>query len=102
MKEYRDLREKVGFLELCKSPDLVCQATTTAVRKINADAAIIFADILLILEPMGFELTFDRGEGPVIHNPFQTAAEKRTPRSPSHSCARRFDSYGANSKNRFL
>ncbi len=71
MQEYRSVREKVSFLELCKSPELVCEVTTTAVRKINVDAAIIFADILLIVEPLGFKLSFDQGHGPQI-NPTYT------------------------------
>jgi len=70
MKEYRALRAKVSFLELCKSPELVCETTLFACKTINADAAIIFADILLITEGLGFELEFVKNHGPVIHNPF--------------------------------
>lgn len=70
MKEYRDLRKKVTFLELCKSPELVCETTVFAQETIHADAAIIFADILLILEPLGFDLEFAKNHGPVIHNPY--------------------------------
>ena len=50
MKEYRDVRSKVGFLELCKTPELACEVTVTAAEKLGVDAAIIFADILLITE----------------------------------------------------
>ena len=66
MKEYRELRARVPFLELCKSPDLVSEVTVTAAKKIGADAAIIFADLLLIAEPLGFGLEYDKGEGPVV------------------------------------
>ncbi len=66
MKEYRDLRAKVPFLELCKSPDLVSQVTVTAAERLGVDAAIIFADLLLIVEPLGHHLEYDAGEGPVI------------------------------------
>ncbi|HEV2233137.1 MAG TPA: uroporphyrinogen decarboxylase [Terriglobia bacterium] len=66
MKSYRELRARVPFLELCKSPDLVTEITVTAAEKIGADAAIIFADLLLIAEPLGFGLEYDRGEGPVV------------------------------------
>jgi len=66
MKDYRDLRARVPFLELCKRPDLVSEVTVTAATKIGADAAIIFADLLLIAEPLGFGLAYDKGEGPVI------------------------------------
>jgi len=66
MKEYRDLRSRVPFLELCKNPDLVSQVTVTAAKKLGVDAAIIFADLLLIVEPLGYQLTYGRAEGPVI------------------------------------
>jgi len=66
MKEYRDLRAKLPFLTLCKNPDLVAEITATAATKIGADAAIIFADLLLIVEPLGFELEYGKGEEPVV------------------------------------
>jgi uroporphyrinogen decarboxylase len=69
MREYREVRAKTTFLELCKNPALASEVTVTAVERLGVDAAIIFADILLILEPMGIKLEFARGEGPVIHNP---------------------------------
>ncbi|MCI5072759.1 uroporphyrinogen decarboxylase [bacterium] len=70
-KEYRDIRAKHSFLELCKSPELVSEVTCLAVDMLNVDAAIIFADILLILESLGFDLDFLKGHGPTIHNPFR-------------------------------
>ncbi|HXQ69994.1 MAG TPA: uroporphyrinogen decarboxylase [Pyrinomonadaceae bacterium] len=69
MAEYRAVRAKTTFLELCKNPSLAAEVTVTAAERLGVDAAIIFADILLILEPMGVELEFAHGEGPVIHNP---------------------------------
>jgi uroporphyrinogen decarboxylase len=66
MKEYRELRAKVPFLDLCKSPGLVSEVTVTAAKKLGVDAAIIFADLLLIVEPLGFSLAYDQGEGPSI------------------------------------
>lgn len=75
MREYREVRARVGFLELCKTPDLAAEVTVTAAERLNVDAAIIFADILLILEPMGIELEFAKGEGPTIHNPVRQAAD---------------------------
>ncbi|HKV36184.1 MAG TPA: uroporphyrinogen decarboxylase [Pyrinomonadaceae bacterium] len=69
MAEYRAVRAKTTFLELCKTPSLAAEVTVTAAERLGVDAAIIFADILLILEPMGVELEFAQGEGPVIHNP---------------------------------
>lgn len=75
MREYREVRDRVSFLELCKTPDLAAEVTVTAVERLNVDAAIIFADILLIIEPMGIHLEFGKGEGPVIHNPIRAARD---------------------------
>jgi uroporphyrinogen decarboxylase len=75
MGEYREVRARHGFLELCKRPDLAAEVTVTAAERLGVDAAIIFADILLIVEPMGLELEFSKGEGPVIHNPVRAAGD---------------------------
>ena len=75
MREYREVRERTTFLELCKNPALAAEVTVTAVERLGVDAAIIFADILLILEPLGIELEFAKGEGPVIHNPVRKASD---------------------------
>ncbi|HET6851478.1 MAG TPA: uroporphyrinogen decarboxylase [Pyrinomonadaceae bacterium] len=75
MREYREVRARTSFLELCKTPSLAAEVTVTAVERLGVDAAIIFADILLILEPMGIDLEFAHGEGPVIHNPVRNAAD---------------------------
>lgn len=73
--EYRALRERVSFIELCKTPELACEVTVRAVDQLGVDAGIIFADILLILEPLhiGFEFTDDRG--PRIMNPVRSAGQ---------------------------
>lgn len=75
MREYREIRARVPFLTLCKTPDLAAEVTVTAAEKLGTDAAILFADILLIVEPMGFALEFTKGEGPVIANPVHTGAD---------------------------
>jgi uroporphyrinogen decarboxylase len=75
MREYREVRAKTTFLELCKTPSLAAEVTVTAVERLGVDAAIIFADILLILEPLGIDLEFAAGEGPVIHNPVRNATD---------------------------
>ena len=75
MKEYRDLRARVPFLELCKNPALVSEVTVTAAEKLGVDAAIIFADLLLIVEPLGLHLEYDKGEGPVISPGLRVAAD---------------------------
>jgi uroporphyrinogen decarboxylase len=72
MAEYRAVREKVSFLDLCKNPNLCAEVMVTAVEKLGVDAAIIFSDLLPILEPMGFDLEFTAGDGPAIHNPIRT------------------------------
>ena len=65
MKEYRELREKHSFLKLCKSPQLVSEVTVFAAERLKVDAAIIFADLLLPLEPLGLKLRYDKG-GPTV------------------------------------
>ena len=75
MPEYRAVRARTSFLELCKTPSLAAEVTVTAAERLGVDAAIIFADILLILEPMGVDLEFAHGEGPVIHNPVRQPAD---------------------------
>ncbi len=74
-REYRELRATVPFLQLCKTPELAAEVTLMAVDRLGVDAAIIFADILLVLEPMGVGLEFSKGEGPVIRNPVRTAQD---------------------------
>ena len=68
-KEYRALRKKYSFLELCKTPELAARVTLLPVEQLKVDAAIIFADILLPLEPMGIDFEFAKDEGPVFHHP---------------------------------
>jgi uroporphyrinogen decarboxylase len=75
MKEYREVRERHSFLEMCKQPDVAAEVTVYAAHRLGVDAAIIFADILLITEPLGLDLEFAKGEGPVIHNPVRTPAD---------------------------
>ncbi len=69
LPEYRTMRERISLLELCKTPEAAAEATVLAVEKLGVDAAIIFADILLVAEPLGVGLAFARGEGPVIERP---------------------------------
>lgn len=69
LPEYMAVRSQVSFLELCKRPELAAEVTLTAQRVLGVDAAILFADLLPILEPMGLDLEYLPGDGPVIHNP---------------------------------
>ena len=75
MEDYRKLRAQHGFLELCKKPELATEITVTPVEKLNVDAAILFADILLILEPMGVGLEYSKGGGPVLHHPVRSGKD---------------------------
>lgn len=74
MPEYRALREKYSMLQVCRTPELAVQVTLQPLR-LGVDAAILFADILLPLEPMGAPFEFAKGEGPVVHSPVRTAAD---------------------------
>jgi uroporphyrinogen decarboxylase len=87
MKEFRDIRKKHSLLEVAKTPDLAAEVTLQPIRRLGVDAAIIFADILLPLEPMGIKLEFVKGEGPVIHNPVrdQAALDALRPVVPEES-----------------
>ncbi len=73
--EYREIRSRVSFVELCKTPELAAEVTVRAVDDLGVDAAIIFADILLILEPLGIGFEFTKGDGPRIPKPVRTAAQ---------------------------
>jgi len=75
MSEYREVRANVSFLDLCANPQLCSEVMCTAVEKLGVDAAIIFSDLLPILVPMGCDLEFVKGDGPVIHNPVRTAKD---------------------------
>jgi len=75
LPEYREIRSKHTFLEMCKTPEVAAEITIQPVRRFEIDAAIIFADILLPLEPMGIELEFAKDEGPMIHNPVRTITD---------------------------
>jgi uroporphyrinogen decarboxylase len=74
MAEYRAVRSRLGFLELCRTPDAAAEVTVTAAERLGVDAAIVFADILLVLEPMGAGVDFTR-DGPVILRPLRGAAD---------------------------
>jgi len=75
LPEYRELRAKVSFLGLCKDPGRCAEVMIKTVERLGVDAAILFSDLLLILEPMGLGLDFPSGEGPMLGNPIRTAAD---------------------------
>ncbi|MCH7874114.1 MAG: uroporphyrinogen decarboxylase [Gemmatimonadetes bacterium] len=75
MAEYRALREKYTLLQMCAEPELAAEVTLQPIRRFDMDAAILFSDILLPLVPMGLDLEFTAGDGPVIGNPIRSAAD---------------------------
>jgi uroporphyrinogen decarboxylase len=81
MQEYREVRKHHTLVEICKQPELAAEVTITAAEKLGVDAAIIFADLLLPLEPMGLDFEFQAGEGPVVHHPVRTVDDVRALRT---------------------
>jgi uroporphyrinogen decarboxylase len=78
MADYRKLREQYDFLQLCKRPDLAAEITIAPVERLGVDAAILFADILLVLEPLGVGLEYAKGDGPVIQRPLRSRKDLDT------------------------
>src|SRR5687767_15370016 len=75
MSEYRALRERHSLLDICRHPDLATTVTLQPVRRIDVDAAILFSDLLLPLEPMGLPFDFIKGEGPQLERPISNEAD---------------------------
>ena len=69
LPEFREFREKYGFLEICKNPKLATEITLQPVKRYDLDAAIIFSDILTIPDAMGLGLEMVKGKGPVFNQP---------------------------------
>ncbi len=72
LPEYRRLRERHGILDICRTPELAAEVTLQPVRRLGVDAAILFSDIVVPLEPMGVELAIKPGVGPVIESPLRS------------------------------
>ena len=72
MAEYRAIREKYSLIEICQHPEIAAEVTMQPIRALGVDAAILFADILLPVIPLGLGLEFSKGEGPVIASPVRT------------------------------
>jgi uroporphyrinogen decarboxylase len=75
MAEYRALRERHSLLDICRTPDLATEVTLQPIRRIEVDAAILFSDLLLPLEPMGLAFDFIKGEGPQIERPISSTED---------------------------
>jgi uroporphyrinogen decarboxylase len=78
---YRKLRERHGILELAKTPELCAEVTLMPVRQLGVDAAVMFADIMLPLEPMGVGLRIEPEVGPIVDRPIRSAADVAALRS---------------------
>ncbi len=75
MEEFRTIRKKHSLLDVARTPELAAEVTLQPIKKLALDAAIIFADILLPIEPMGIRFEFQKGEGPIIHNPVRSRSD---------------------------
>lgn len=75
MAAYQALRQRYSLLNLCKTPELAAEVTLQPIQRLPVDAAIIFTDLLIPLEPMGARLVFAPNEGPVIENPIRSASD---------------------------
>jgi len=83
LPEFRAIRANMDFLTRCKTPAIAAELTLQPISRIGVDAAIIFSDILIPVEPMGQELTFSDAKGPVLPNPIRTLAQVEALRVPS-------------------
>jgi uroporphyrinogen decarboxylase len=75
LSEYREIRARYSLLEICRTPELACEVTLQPIRRFGLDAAILFSDLLVPLEPMGIPFSFAAGEGPRIERPIRDAAD---------------------------
>lgn len=75
MPEYRALRAKHSFMEMCKTPELAMEVTQLPIRAFGFDAAILFSDILVVAEALGVGVQFVESRGPVIERPVRTAQD---------------------------
>jgi uroporphyrinogen decarboxylase len=82
LPEYRQVREKYSFLEMCRLPDVAAEVTLQPLRRFELDAAILFSDILIPLPPMGIKLDFYESKGPVIENPVRKLQDIEALRVP--------------------
>jgi uroporphyrinogen decarboxylase len=81
MPEYMAVRKHHSLLDICRTPSIAAEVTITAAERLGVDAAIIFADLLLPLTPMGLDFEFVANEGPRVHAPIRTADQVRALRT---------------------
>lgn len=73
--EYREIKKKYSIIDICKIPEVCAEVTFSPVNQFALDAAIVFSDIMIPLEPMGISFEYKPGVGPVIHNPIASKAD---------------------------
>lgn len=83
MPEYRALREKYSFLDMCRQPELIREVTLQPLSAFDLDAAILFSDILVLFQPFGVSVTFEEQIGPVLEP--KTHLEKIDPEQITHT-----------------
>ena len=83
MPEYMAVRKHHSLLDICRTPDIAAEVTITAAERLGVDAAIIFADLLLPLTPMGLDFEFVNGEGPVVQKRPSAPSNKSRPSAPT-------------------
>jgi uroporphyrinogen decarboxylase len=81
MPAYMEVRKHHSLLDICRAPELAAEVTITAAERLGVDAAIIFADLLLQVTPMGLDFDFIPGEGPIIHNPVRSLEQIKSLRT---------------------
>jgi uroporphyrinogen decarboxylase len=74
-EKYRAIRKKHSLVEICKIPEVCAEVTLLPIQQFGFDAAIVFSDIMIPLEPMGIDFEYKPGVGPVIHNPIKSAKD---------------------------
>ena len=79
--EYMEVRKHHSLVDICRAPEFAAEVTITAAERLGVDAAIIFADLLLPLTPMGLDFEFIHGEGPIIHNPVRSLEQIKSLRT---------------------
>ncbi|MEX0832518.1 MAG: uroporphyrinogen decarboxylase [Actinomycetota bacterium] len=75
LPEYRELRERYGILEICRTPELAAEVTLMPVRRMDVDAAVLFSDIMIPVAAMGVDLQIEAGRGPVIERPLSSVSD---------------------------
>src|ERR1700739_4259903 len=81
MPEYMAVRRHHSLLDICRTPSIAAEVTITAAERLGVDAAIIFADLLLPLTPMGLDFEFVAGEGPVVYTPLRSLEQVKALRT---------------------